>query len=365
MHAVPVRSLPPRLHRLWRSLADDGSTVSPFLHPEYARLVGEVRPDVEVGVITEGSDPVGFLPFQRSRMGVGSPVGGRLCDLSGALVRSDATWCPERLTKGLGLRSLRMACVPSAMQAFAPYTGPTVPSRLLDLSDGYEAFRQDVDSESSVLKQTERKARKLERDVGPIRFEWHNPESAVFEKLVEWKAAQRKATGTPDVLSLPWVQPFLDRLRRHDSGNFAGVLSTLWVGDELAAAHLGMRSRHVLHYWLPAYSAEYARYSPGLITLLRMAEAAADRGILRIDLGPGQERYKTRMGTRAMDVSTVTVNASVTARVVTGAVDHLKAWSRDSPFAGAIRTARRRMTRAAYHVRAALSTTESMPPDRS
>jgi CelD/BcsL family acetyltransferase involved in cellulose biosynthesis len=82
--------------------------------------------------------------------------------------------------------------------------------------------------------------------------------------------------------------------------HFAGVCSTLRAGDRLVAVHVGMRSPQVLHWWFPAYDRELARYSPGMILLFRLAEAAHSAGIRTIDLGKGDEDYKQRVMTRGV-----------------------------------------------------------------
>jgi CelD/BcsL family acetyltransferase involved in cellulose biosynthesis len=70
------------------------------------------------------------------------------------------------------------------------------------------------------------------------------------------------------------------------------VLSTLRIGDQLVAAHMGMRSHNVLHWWFPAYDKQFAKVSPGLILLLELTRTAAAMGIREIELGPGDEPYK-------------------------------------------------------------------------
>jgi CelD/BcsL family acetyltransferase involved in cellulose biosynthesis len=82
---------------------------------------------------------------------------------------------------------------------------------------------------------------------------------------------------------------------RTETTEFAGMLSALYAGGELVAAHMGMRSRTCWHYWYPAFDPRLARYQPGLVLLLEMARHAADLGVTRIDLGAGDEHYKVRL----------------------------------------------------------------------
>jgi hypothetical protein len=81
------------------------------------------------------------------------------------------------------------------------------------------------------------------------------------------------------------------------------MLSLLYAGDRLVAGHFGMRSRTVWHYWFPAYDAEMAKYSPGLILLLKMAEYAPSIGLRTIDLGKGMCLYKERLMSAAVPLA--------------------------------------------------------------
>lgn len=357
MYAEPVTSLSPELFTLWEDLhGRDGGLSGPFLHPAYARAVCHVRRDVEVGVITRGAEVVGFLPYQRSRLGVGGPVGSRLCDVSGAVVQPDTTWSPEAFVKAAGLSTLRLPGVPLSMPGFHGFRNGPSAAPVLDLSSGFDAYRQErIDSGSSFISQVERKGRKLEREIGPWRFEWHTDDDEVFETLLSWKSAQRKQTRTPNILRLPWAQALVHRLRAVDDDSFAGVLSALYVGDTLAAAHFGIRTRTVLHYWIPAYNHELAKYSPGVLMLVELARAASDRGVKRIDLGSGEERYKLRAATGSMDVTTATVSTNAALRAATDTLDRLRGWSRGSRVGEMMRLASRRMTSGSYRLQSALT----------
>jgi hypothetical protein len=81
------------------------------------------------------------------------------------------------------------------------------------------------------------------------------------------------------------------------------MLSVLSVDGRVIAAHMGMRSRSDWHYWFPSYDHEFARFSPGLLLLLKMAEAAPAMGISRIDLGKGESQYKNRLGSAETMIS--------------------------------------------------------------
>jgi CelD/BcsL family acetyltransferase involved in cellulose biosynthesis len=266
---------------------------SPFLHPAYAQTLGRRRDRVQVCVLEDGGQVVGFFPFERHRSGVGRPAGGRVCDVQAVIAREGYMPKPEELKNACGVRVLHFE------QLLAPQTWvesaqlPLREARHIDLSRGFEAYAEDrKEAGSNQIRQTARKRRKIEREVGDVQFEWHTSDDGVFRQLLEWKKVQRRATGSFDVLQFRWVVDSLDRIRQAQTEDFAGVLSALRVGGRLAAVHLGMRTRTALHHWFTAYNAELHKYSPGLILLVNLTQEAARRGIRRIDVGRGDEEWK-------------------------------------------------------------------------
>ena len=127
-----------------------------------------------------------------------------------------------------------------------------------------------------------------------MEFRWHDRADDVFESLIEWKHLQRVRTATVDILLWAWVRAFTRELCEIERDGFSGVLSTLRVRGRLVAAHLGLRTANVMHWWIPSYNPEFAHYSPGSILLLHLMKESAARGIRHVDLGKGNERYKFR-----------------------------------------------------------------------
>lgn len=356
VYARPADSLDDDLLARWKELlARPDVLSSPFYHPAYVRTVADVLGGVEVGIVERAGEPVGFVPFERSRLDVGGAVGRRLCDLAGPIAEPGLSWDPEALSRAAGLRLLRLRHVPASVDRSSGSVDRLVEAPFIDLSGGYEAWREaSLDSGSRFVKQIERRARKLERQVGPIRLVWHTTDRHVFETLLEWKAAQRAATNSPNVLLLPWARELVERLRTVETDDFAGVVSAVYAGDRLCAAHFGLRTRRVLHYWVPAYNVDLSSYSPGLLALTEIMQAAEKLGIERIDFGPGEERFKLRSCTGSMRLATVTATTAGATRAAVGAADRLRSWSRESPLGDALRSASRALTRGAFAVRAAM-----------
>lgn len=356
MYTTKVDELPSELIALWTELHDRRHLeLGPLLHPGYVRAVSAMRSDVEVGVLTREGEVEGFFPFQRSGLGVARCVGGRLCGQSGAVLRPGATWSPRDFAHQAGLRAIRLRNTSTFDEALRPFQGPAASAPYIDLTGGFEAYQEENLTESSLLRQVERRSRKAERDIGPIRFEWQTADASVFGTLLEWKALQRKETRSPNVLDLPWARAFAARLVEQKDRCFGGVLSALWFGDTLAAAQLSIRSRRVLHYLIPAYNIELGRYSPGIVCLVHVARACAGaEGIERIELGIGDDRFKRRSCSdeKRLAIATVTVGPTVGAAFRTA--DRVRSWSRDSRVGGAVRATRRAVMRGSYVARAFL-----------
>lgn len=269
----------------------DAVVENPFFSPEFTQSLARVRNDVEIAVIKDEMGIAGFLPLQRDGRHA-HPICGRLSEFHGVVARPGAVWSPGDLIKSCGISSWRFDHLPEAQMQFSQYIWGHKPSPYMDLSGGFAAYREAQRKAGSTLSQTERKARKLEREVGPLRFEWHTSAAEAMDALVAWKTAQYQRTKRLAIFRHAWVGNMLRNLQSVVSPTFHAPMSALYAGDKLLAVHQGVASPSVLHIWFPAYNVEFESYSPGLILLLKLAESAAGRGIRRIDFGPGEERYK-------------------------------------------------------------------------
>lgn len=301
---VAGRELSPDLRAGWHRLLDASPELaSPFLRPEYVAAVASVRDDVFVGVLEDGGEAVGFFPFQKGLLRTGGPVGAPLCEYQ-ALVGGPPDLAPKDLVAGCGLVAWEFDHLLAAQAPFAPFHLEVNESPVIDLTGGWEAYRDAVAARGSdLIKQGLRKTRKLEREVGPVRFEACVTDPKVLRRLLEWKSEQCRRTGIFDVFRFDWPHAMVARLHAASDAGLSGLLSAVYAGDELVAAHLGLRSGGVWHWWFPTYDVRFGRYSPGLILLLQMVMAADDLGVVRIDFGRGSEAYKLRARTGSVPVA--------------------------------------------------------------
>lgn len=147
----------------------------------------------------------------------------------------------------------------------------------------------------NLLPDSRRRQRKLERDLGPLRFTFDDQRPEVFDACVRWKSAQYRETGLPDLFARPQNVELFRRLRRRG----VAVLSSLFAGDRLVAAHLGglADGRHA--WWVPAYDPALAGYSPGRLMLHEILRESHARGHREFDFLIGDEAYKFHYATHS------------------------------------------------------------------
>ncbi|MGE0849771.1 MAG: GNAT family N-acetyltransferase [Hyphomicrobiaceae bacterium] len=293
-HIIEPRALSPGQIALWRELQlGDPTLWSPFFSPEFTLALGVARTDARVAVLVEDGQVGGFLPFHLGRNRVGKPIGGPISDYQGLISRPNLRFGAQALLKACQLDAYDFNHAPVSQGALGPGAYHFSLSPHMDLTGGYAGY---LASQSKAgrqsLKETNRRIRKLEREVGPLRFEFNDGDAHAYGRLVALKNASYRRLGVPSILDVAWVDRALREIRSHRNPHFAGILSTLYAGDRLIAAHMGMRSSTTICWWFNTYDDDLRIYAPGLILLLQVAQRAADEGLKIIDFGRGDEHYK-------------------------------------------------------------------------
>mgnify|MGYP001817206054 CR=1 FL=1 len=310
--------------------ANNPALDNPFFDVAYVTTFGSFNTEVEVAVMRRGGEIVGFFPFERDSANRGWPVGRRIADFQGVICAQDLDFDATELVKKCQLRSWRFSNLVTT-PPFERSCREIVESGYIDLSDGMAVYEQGrKEAGSSMLGQIRRKARKIEREIGPLNFEWRSNDQRAFEKMLEWKAAQRTRTRTADPLKSEQVVAFLEHLMQVPGPDFSGLMSVLYVGDEVAAVHLGIHNASVLNICFPTYNLEFSKYSPGMILFLRLMEGCIEQEIHRIDLGAGPERYKSSMMTGAHSLGHGIVSVGVGSVAVHSSWYWLRKMSRHS-----------------------------------
>ena len=325
--------LTPELVGRWRRIQEsDTELASPYFCPDFTQAVAAVRRDVFVGVMENAGVAVGFFPFQRGRMGVGNPVGGAVSDFHGVIALPEVSWDVPGLLRACRLATFEFTHLLASQQPFRPYHAAAAGSHFMDLSEGFDSYAARLrEARSHVLKDVRAKCRKLQQ-LGEVRFVPHTGDTRVLRALLAWKSSQYQRSGLVNVFSFDWTVALLERIHATQHEHFGGMLSALYVNDELVAAHMGMRSRCVWNWWFPRHDERFAKMSPGILLRVYAAETAEGLGIRRIDLGLGDEStYKPRLATGSIPLA----DGRVELRSLVTAARRLRrdaeAWVRRSP----------------------------------
>ena len=266
---------------------------SPYFHPYFSRAVHEVFRNVRVVVGDEG-----FFPVQVSG-GVARPVGWPGADFQGPIGSGIS---PTGALSALGARSLEFDHLVDVPE-FAPWVSGRRISPYVETDGGLEGYlKRASKSGRDNMAQARRRTAKASRELGAVRFEADLPEPEVLDQIISLKQGQYRATGARDYFAVPGRRELLHRLLLERSPEFSGVLSAVFVGDRLFAGHFGIRSGGVLHWWFPVYDPAFGSYAPGWVLLRELVSAAPETGVVRIDLGRGEDEYKRRAMTGAVDV---------------------------------------------------------------
>ena len=274
-----------------------------FLSPEFALAVARVRPATRVAILEDAAEVAGFFAFEPGRFRIGRPLAVGVSDAQAVVHRPGVTWDWRELLRGCGLD---VWTFDHLVERQLRTVGRNITRRaasVIDVSDGYEHYLAERERVSrKIVKSTLYKLRKLERDIGATAFEFHARDAETLRLLMRWKSAQYRQTGRQDRFAIDWISALVWDLYDEGKPDSPGVLSVLRAGDRVLAAHFGLRSSSTLSCWFPGYDHAVARYSPGLALHLRMAEGAAKAGLQRLDLGKGDEDYKSSLRTNEATV---------------------------------------------------------------
>ncbi|MEV5408696.1 GNAT family N-acetyltransferase [Thermopolyspora sp. NPDC052614] len=289
----------------WRELQRSSPTLdNPFLSVEFALAMDRLRTYVRLAVIEDGGRIVGFLPFERHSFGIGKPLGTWLTTCHGLIAEPDLRLDARHLLRACGLNVFDFDHMVAGQPTWQPFESAVREAPIMDFTEGFEPYINQVKINSPKNYKTVRyKERKLGREQGEIRFEWASHDPAVMKTLLGWKSDQYRRTGRVDRFAQPWIVRLIDEMHALDTPGFGGVLTMIYAGDTPVAGHFGLRTETALVGWFPAYDVEFARYSPGIMHHLHMAEHAAGSGLLYVDMGKGGREYKSWLKNNAVLVA--------------------------------------------------------------
>jgi CelD/BcsL family acetyltransferase involved in cellulose biosynthesis len=289
----------------WRELQKaDPSLDNPFLSVEFALAMDRLRDYVRVAVIHDETGISGYFPYERHSFSIGKPLGGFLTTCHGLIAAPGLELDARALLRACKLSVFDFDHLVAGQPTFAPHETDVRPAPVMDFTQGFDAWVDQVKANSPKnLKTVRYKERKFGREHGGLRFEWATADPEVLRTLLAWKSDQYRRTGRVDRFAQPWIVELIDMMHAERSPDFSGVLTMLYAGDVPVAGHFGLRTATTLVGWFPAYDTEYARYSPGIVHHMQMAEAAAADGLHMVDMGKGGKEYKDWLKSGVLYVS--------------------------------------------------------------
>jgi CelD/BcsL family acetyltransferase involved in cellulose biosynthesis len=266
---------------------------NPFLTPGFTLAVGRARPAARVAVVEEGGRIVALFPFERRPLGLAVPIGAGLSDCQAIICEPDARLDIGALLAGCGIAAWRFDHLVATQRAVAP-AAVIHDSALIDVSAGFDAY---LAGKGRQFRKVFKSERKLAAEVGAVRFEFGVSDDDALGRMMGWKSEQYRRTGRPDRFADRATVALVRDLATASGPDLWGTLTTLHAGDRLVAVDFSLRSRTTLAGWFSSYDRELSRFSPGSIRRLRSIEAASLAGLLRYELGKGEEDYKSDLKT--------------------------------------------------------------------
>ncbi len=179
---------------------------------------------------------------------------------------------------------------------------PYEASPLIDWTSfvSWDAFTNHVISKrSNIFSDTKRCKRKLEKDLGSVKFIWQDTRPEAFFSCIKWKSEQYLTCQ--DAFNKPENVLFFQELAK----NGLLVVSSLSAGDKILAAHLGAFWQGRFYLWIPAYNAQYASYSPGRLMMQSIMEYSYYEGHKEFDFLIGGEDYKWNYATHTRLIAAI------------------------------------------------------------
>ena len=272
-------------------LGADLAATSPFLLPQFTQFAGRHAPGAQVAIFHDGGEVRGYLPFQW-RNGFAQPLGAPLNDYQALIAAPDFRL---ELADLPGMLKARAVWVTGWRgDAGARAVGDQAQGSIADLSAGADAYVEWMRATHKKFgKNIERSQRNIERELGQISVEIVSRDAGHFDTLIDLKRKQYERTGQHDIFACGWTIDLLRELMQADGDDgFGGVNAVMSADGKPMAYEFSLRAGVVRHFWIPAYEAWAARYSPGMLLSLETIRQGAAAGERLFDLGAGGEAYK-------------------------------------------------------------------------
>lgn len=281
---------------------------SPFFHPRFTESAIRAGREVMIALQSDAGVLSAVLPFERAGRRI-VPVAHPMNDSHGPVLAPGGRFDLAAFMRACQATTLAFDhLMPATQAAFAPHVEAIVQAPWMNLERGLDHYRKQLDHRArEQLSNTRRKANKIGREVGALRLEADCRDPQMLERLIEWKRAQYRRTGAPDLFARGWPADLLRTLHASDDPDCRGSVSVLWAGERVLALYYNLRSRRHVHGWFPVYDPDHARLSPGSVLRWKLTEHYSGSGVAAWSLGKGEWLHKQLTATDRTPVAEVYV----------------------------------------------------------
>jgi hypothetical protein len=300
---IPLTKITAEMHDFWlRVVQANPSLRGPCFHPEFFRQLARFRDDMYLLVFSaKPSDSItAMIPVcYKASARVLSPISG--CDYQFIITDTEnplpildilrrlklAVWDVEHF---VGFEQYQ-----SVLRRIHPmYT------YLADIRTGLDAYKRDMSERHTNFKRMNSFQRKVEREVGPLRFVANETSVTVLENGLQWRKSRYNVEDSAEYQAFTRC---LKHLLNFSEEGFSTKQSALFAGDTLLACQFGLVSDGILYWWIPAFNPNLSRYSPGRIFVYTLISNLAETGCTVLDFGPGTEVYKPYFANRTVSLA--------------------------------------------------------------
>jgi CelD/BcsL family acetyltransferase involved in cellulose biosynthesis len=294
---VNITALTDDLAMRWRALqALTPDFGSPLLGPDFARLVGNYRPQANVAIGYDKQDqPIAFFGFHSVSQGYVRAIGAPFCDYQAIVSDPTASFKGEDFFKLAGIDAIAFSSLSDPLNVFDKTHMEVVEAHRIDCDNDGEAFSEKLRlSNTKWSKNVRRLTNKMDRELGTVRLVAHDTNRESFDTMMAIKVAQFHQTGVTNVLRSDWVQRFMRDLFDMRGADFGGCMVSLYAGEKFVAGHFGVRLGDWFHPWIASTCPLSHPYSPGIIFLNEMTRQSDKFGLRIVDLSAGHGHYKSQ-----------------------------------------------------------------------
>jgi CelD/BcsL family acetyltransferase involved in cellulose biosynthesis len=273
-----------------------------------------VRKDARVAIWRDADGtPRAFFAHHHRPQGFARPIGAPFCDYHAVISGGDLGLDAEAILAATKLKAFRLS---GLIDPFGVFGGAS-----LDREAAYRIVLDDVrrqgpQSDAGLahldglkagsvnrFKNFRRYSKRLEQAFGPVRLVAEDLHPPAFDRLLAWKRLQLDRTGLHDFLRPAWIGALMRGLFQ-TSGDFRGLMISLYAGDHHVAGHFGVRLGGWYHPWIGATAPNLESLGAGFVHQWKAVEAMGALGLHTYDLGPGSDHWKRLFTSDVVEVAT-------------------------------------------------------------